>query len=151
MMSVNMGSEPVKERPRLPEVPYERSMFDRNAQLYNGPLRAMAAGLGMISLGLPQGGGLAATLAIYSNEAARAADRAGEPPVDQDGASVVSSPGPGDRRPAGLVWLDLCHKHMWAHRKGDEVRRLKILALIELLEEEYPTEIAVEQDLWRSK
>lgn len=76
-----MSNENQTTRRAMPEVPAERAMFDRQARLFGGPLRAMAAGLGTLSKAVPQGGSFAATLAIYANEAARAADAAGEPPV----------------------------------------------------------------------
>lgn len=68
-------------RPGLPEDPREREQFARQAALYGGTLRAIAGGLGIMSKSVPQGGSFAKALAVLSNEAAKAADRAQEPPL----------------------------------------------------------------------
>ena len=63
------------------EDPYERAWFDRRAEQHGGPLRYMAAALSAYSQGLPEHGSLAKALVVMSNEAAKAADRAKEPPL----------------------------------------------------------------------
>lgn len=63
------------------EDPAERAWFDRRVKAHGGPLRYMAAALSAYSQGLPEHGSLAKALAIMSNEAAKAADRAQEPPL----------------------------------------------------------------------
>jgi hypothetical protein len=65
----------------LPEDLGERQQFQRQVAQYGGPLRAIAGGLGIMSKAVPQGGSFAKILAIYSNEVAKAADAAGEPPL----------------------------------------------------------------------
>lgn len=77
-----MADTPISQStPGMPEDPAERAWFDRRAKEHGGPLRYMAAALSAYSQGLPEHGSLSKALAVLSNEAAKAADRAQEPPL----------------------------------------------------------------------
>lgn len=75
-------AEVATERRGMVEDPYARNWFNRQAKKYGGPLRYMAAALSAYSQALPEDGDWSKALVVLSNEAARAADRANEPPLD---------------------------------------------------------------------
>lgn len=59
----------------LPEDPAERREFDRAVTIYGDPLRAMAATLSVWAQMAPEDGSYGKLLAIFANEAMKAAPR----------------------------------------------------------------------------
>lgn len=89
----------------------ERRMFDHQVSLYdNDPLRAIAGALSTMSMALPAQGSFAKTLAIHSNEIAKAA-------AERDRLrAAIPSPCDGKEQDAFEAWgrangLDIDNQH----------------------------------------